>query len=74
MADKIGKQMKTQLLCPVAVSLVHSADYKLKEFEGIVASSDSIIIDNQKKVLDLPHFILEKFYSFKVQELETLIF
>ena len=43
---------------PVEASLAHSADYPLKSFAGIVASSDSAIIDRTARALDLAACVL----------------
>lgn len=74
MAAKIDTKMNTRLAIPISISLIHSADYKLKVFEGIVASSDSVIMDSIENIFDLPRFILETFYKFKASNLELLTF
>jgi hypothetical protein len=50
--------------CPVSVSLSHSADYPLKSFEGLVASSDSVILDSAVRILDLARHVLERGFGF----------
>jgi hypothetical protein len=45
-------------------ALAHSADYPLKNFEGVVASSDSVILDSASRILDLPRFALETAFGF----------
>jgi hypothetical protein len=50
--------------CPVSVSLSHSADYPLKSFYGLVASSDSVVLDSATRVLDLPRCVLERGFGF----------
>ena len=42
------------------VEVIRSADYALKRFGGIVASSDSVVIDRAAAVFDLPRAVLEK--------------
>jgi hypothetical protein len=50
--------------CPASVSLAHSADYPLKSFDGLVASSDSVILDSAARVFDLPRCVLERAFGF----------
>jgi hypothetical protein len=54
------------LLSEVTVS--PSADYPLKSFPGVVATSDSSIIDREaiRKVVDLSRFVLESGYGARV--------
>jgi hypothetical protein len=47
-----------------AVALAASADWPLKHYHGIVASSDSVVLDSAMKVLDLPRHALEWRYGF----------
>jgi hypothetical protein len=47
-----------------AVALAASADWPLKRYQGIVASSDSVVLDSATKVLDLPRHALEWRYGF----------
>ena len=51
--------------CPVEVTVSPSADYPLKSFPGVVATSDSSIIDRGtvSRVLDLARFVLEEGYG-----------
>jgi hypothetical protein len=46
------------------VALAASADWPLKRYAGIVASSDSVVLDRAAKVLDLPRCALEWRYGF----------
>jgi hypothetical protein len=46
------------------VSLAASADWPLKRYPGIVASSDSVVLDRAEKVFDLPRHALEWRYGF----------
>jgi hypothetical protein len=50
--------------CAVSVSLSHSADYPLKSFDGLVASSDSAVMDRVSRVIDLPRCVLERAFGF----------
>lgn len=47
-----------------AVELAASADWPLKRYAGIVASSDSVVLDSAMKVLDLPRHALAWRYGF----------
>jgi hypothetical protein len=47
------------------VALAASADWPLKRYQGIVASSDSVVLDSAAKALDLPRHALEWRYGFK---------
>jgi hypothetical protein len=49
---------------PVEASLAHSADYPLKSYPGIVASSDSAIIDRAERVFDLAAATLARGFGF----------
>lgn len=63
MAERI-RVLCAELAFPVEASLAHSADYPLKSFSGIVASSDSAIIDRAERALDLAAFALARRFSF----------
>lgn len=54
------------------VTVCRSPDYVLKSYRGIVASSDSIIIDRAERIMDLPRFVLESRYSFEPPDLLSL--
>ena len=54
------------------VTVSHSPDFVLKSYEGIVASSDSVIIDRAERIVDLPRFVLEGRYSFEAPDLLSL--
>ncbi len=49
---------------PSDVLLVHSADYPLKRYVGIVASSDSSILDNAERAVDLAGIVLGAAFAF----------
>lgn len=55
-----------------SLTLAASADYALKSYPGIVATSDSVIIDAGRAVLDLPRLILARAFSFHPVPLEKL--
>jgi len=46
------------------VTLAASADWPLKRYPGVVASSDSVVLDSAARVLDLPRIALEWRYGF----------
>ena len=46
------------------VALAASADWPLKRYQGIVASSDSVVLDSASKVLDLARHALEWRFGF----------
>jgi hypothetical protein len=48
-----------------AASLEASADFKLKSYPGIVATSDSVIIDACRAFIDLPRLILSNAFSYR---------
>ncbi len=63
MAEEVRGRLSL-LSVPVVVALQHTADYPLKWYEGVVASSDSVILDSARKVLDLPRFVVEASFRF----------
>ncbi len=66
MAEDLRRRAGTD--CPVEVSVSPSADYPLKSFPGVVATSDSSIIDRAaiRRVLDLARFVLERGYGARI--------
>jgi hypothetical protein len=54
------------------LSLEASADYALKAYRGIVASSDSIVADGSRVVVDLPRIALERAFGFHPLALDDL--
>ena len=54
------------------IEVVPSADYFLKTFQGIIASSDSIICNHAEKVFDLARFVLSTRYDFDPPQLREL--
>ncbi len=57
---------------PFDIHVVRSADYPLKTYEGIVASSDTIVIEHSNSVLDLARYVLAKRFNYDPPELEGL--
>jgi len=63
MADEARNRL-ARLQIPFLVTLEHTADYPLKSYDGIVASSDSVILDCAQRVFDLPRFVVQaRFHS-----------
>jgi hypothetical protein len=56
----------------VKVDLAHTADFPLKTYEGIVATSDSVILDSSTRVFDLARFALERGFGFTPLPLQEL--
>ena len=56
------------------VSVFPSADYPLKSFSGIVATSDSSIIDRDqvRRVFDLARFVIESRFEARIRPVEML--
>jgi hypothetical protein len=63
MAEEVRRKIG-EIPCPVQVSVAHSADYPLKSYIGIVASSDSVILDSAPRILDLPRVVLQQCFQF----------
>jgi hypothetical protein len=60
--------------CDCQVTVSPSADYPLKSFPGVVATSDSSIIDREaiRKVVDLARIVLESGYGARVVPVEEV--
>jgi len=54
------------------VTVVPSPDYRLKSYAGIVASSDSVIVDRAERVFDLARYLLSRGYGFSPPDLLSL--
>jgi len=63
MAEEV-RLMVADVPCPAEVSVAHSADFPLKGYEGIVATSDSVILDSARQVVDLPRSVLQRRFNF----------
>jgi hypothetical protein len=74
MAEELRKRIAERLRIPFTVSLSPSADYPLKSFAGVVATSDSSIIDREgvREVLDLARLVLESSYQAEIPEVERM--
>ncbi len=71
MAEEVRRNIG-QIPCPTQVSVAHSADYPLKSYEGIVASSDSVILDCAPRIIDLPRAVLQRSFHFNPPLLHDL--
>jgi hypothetical protein len=71
MADEARSRLSL-LSIPFLVTLEHTADYPLKSYSGIVASSDSVILDTAGKVFDLPRFVVETAFDVTPPDLAGL--
>ncbi len=74
MAEELRERIAGRLAIPFTVSLSPSADYPLKSFAGVVATSDSSIIDREgvREVLDLARFALESSYEAELPGVEQM--
>lgn len=71
LAGELRKELEKTGI-PHAVLLERSADFPLKAYGGIVATSDSAILDRAARVLDLPRRIMEERFSFSPPHLSRL--
>jgi hypothetical protein len=63
-ADLRGRIAEAVPTAACAVELAASADWPLKRYPGIVASSDSVVLDSAARVFDLPRHALAWRYGF----------
>jgi hypothetical protein len=56
----------------VGVEVLPSADFALKHYPGVVASSDSIILDAVSAAFDLPRVLLKRYFNFSPPVLEDV--
>ncbi len=63
MAEELRSRL-AGLPCPVEVTLAPSADFPLKASLGIVASSDSAVLDGCGRAIDLARAVLEERFGF----------
>jgi hypothetical protein len=66
--DKSTKDLRTK----TQIEVVPSADFPLKNFHGIVASSDTIIIEHADHVFDLASHVIYRSFNCLPPDLETL--
>ncbi|MBN2533020.1 MAG: DUF434 domain-containing protein [Spirochaetales bacterium] len=72
MAYILRKKCTDALSFPFNIEVVSSADYFLKNYQGIIASSDSIICDNADRIFDLARFVLFTRFHYEPPRLEKL--
>jgi hypothetical protein len=72
MAQELRRRFSSELEIPCEAVLSQSADFPLKTYRGVVASSDSVILDAVEKVFDLPRYVLDIRYSFTPPSLYSL--
>ncbi len=74
MAERLRTRISETLEISHDVNLSPSADYPLKTFAGVVATSDSSIIDRDSValVLDLPRYVLERSFEAAIPVIEAL--
>jgi hypothetical protein len=75
MAEKLRESLSRIASLPHRVSVFPSADYPLKSFTGIVATSDSSIIDRPQvsQVFDLARFVIESRFQAHIRTVEMLM-
>lgn len=71
-AISLRKELERFTAIPFTVSVIPSADFPLKSFRGVVATSDSIIIDQNESIFDLPRYTLRKSFNFQAPDLNLL--
>lgn len=62
-AGGMREEWARRLPLPCSVQVVPSADYSLKSYPGIVATSDSAIMDRAARLFDLPRHVLESRFA-----------
>ncbi len=71
-ALSLRKELEGLTEIPFTVSVIPSADFPLKSFSGVVATSDSIIMDKNESIFDLPQYALRRSFNFPAPELSRL--
>ena len=71
MADDLRERF-AKLPVRFEVSLAPSADFPLKRFDGIVASSDSAVLDGCRRAFDLARAVLEDCFAFSPPSVHDL--
>jgi hypothetical protein len=70
-SGEMAEDLRRRAPVPIEVTVSPSADYPLKSFPGVVATSDSSIIDRAgvQRVVDLARFVLENGYGARVPDM-----
>ncbi len=63
MADELRTHFQT-LPFPARAEIARSADYPLKTYPGVIASSDSVLLDSAQEVFDLARCVLVEGFHF----------
>ena len=71
-ALSLRKEMERLTTIPFTVAVIPSADFPLKSFRGVVATSDSIIMDKNESIFDLPRYTLRRSFNFQSPDLSRL--
>jgi hypothetical protein len=74
-SGEMARDLRSRLLglpFPCEVSLALSADYPLKAFAGIVATSDSVLLDKAESVCDLARIVLVTAWGFSPPPVQDL--
>lgn len=75
MRDALEHRLESQRgSCSFALFLLASADYRLKSYADIVATSDSVIIDHASGCIDLAAIVLRRNFAFRPQKIDRLDF
>ena len=72
-ALSLRQELERLTTVPFTVAVIPSADFLLKSFRGVVATSDSILIDQNESIFDLPRYTLKKSFNFQAPDLNLLI-
>jgi hypothetical protein len=72
MAGELREGMNQHFHIPFSIEVVPSADFPLKNYDGIVISSDSIILDHATIIFDLARYVLSEHFHFTPPELQNL--
>jgi hypothetical protein len=74
MAEELRSRLSRTLPVPYSVSVFPSADYPLKSFDGIVATSDSSIIDRVqvRRVFDLARHVVETSFGTQIPAVRAM--
>ncbi|MBN1699043.1 MAG: DUF434 domain-containing protein [Spirochaetales bacterium] len=73
MARDLRGYCKARFHFPISIEVVPSADYPLKNYTGIVISSDSIVLDHAESVFDLVRHVLATRFEFTPPGLDRLV-
>jgi len=71
-ALSLRKELERLTTIPSTVAVIPSADFPLKSFRGVVATSDSIIMDHNEGIFDLPRYTLLRSFNFRAPDLNLL--